>query len=1039
MAYKDYIPELYERTHHGLDIIKRYYSNAETGKNFRVRDDDKHPSASLRLSKGKYSCYMMIDRGGSDNDSKSPIDICMQETGLDFKSALAFLCSEFGIECDYKSSVKTNRVEPSIEFRPAPAEAQKGYCDYKVHKKLSQAELEILCPGFTEELADELHWQSLEWFEMYCEEKTDRNGNVTEPPRIMRKTATDQAPILMRECIIPDRTCNDGSVIKGYSFYKIYTPIGDKAFRFCYLQPDGQKPANYINGLLELKAAYDRYNEEEREKYEEAHSGDDDDLEETPRKRRKQKPYEPKKLPAAVICSGERDACSCLKLGYQPIWFNSETADFTKEMFFEIQEYAEKIYNVPDLDNTGIEKGKEKARNHPDLYTIWLPEELASFRDHRGSKGKDLRDWMDWETSRDASYDRRVRHKRSFSDMLEDALPAKFWEFTTNPKTGKQECAISMVRLLHFLYIHGFCALSDDNAENIRYVRVEGNVVREIRSRDIRRFVVNWAESHYLHESIRNMILGSKKFANESLENLRERTLNFVNYSADSQLMFFKNGTVMVTAEDIKVIDPKKLKRTVYVWESKVFPHTIVLPKPKVSGDPTPWLFTIEESCIVKGEQWYSIRFNAPVESNILQYLINTSRLYWRKELEYNFTDDDGFMDVNAAHDYHDKNRFRIDGEGLSEEEIAEQMQNLVSKIFTIGYMMHKFKSPSRAWAPFAMDNKIGRTNECNGRSGKSFLFTALSHYLNHVHISGRDLKGMENSFLWDQVNLGTDFILVDDLDKKMPLSRFYDMITSCLVVNVKNKSSCTLNFKDSPKIAFTTNYVPSDFDASTQARMLFLVFSDYYHMRSKQNDYLEDRSISDDFGGDLFSEDYTEQQWNADSVFLLECLRFYLHHCKKGGKIQPDVRNIIKRKLKDDIGEDFEMWAQDFFFEGSENLDRVLFRDEVFEECKASINAPKMSAKRFNQCIRDFCELTDYICELNPACLLSPDGRPRFWYGDKLRTFIYVCTHDAMKLGPPSLKYIDLPAPRASKANTSYSSSETDDDTDFFVDEEQM
>ena len=33
---------------------------------------------------------------------------------------------------------------------------------------------------------------------------------------------------------------------------------------------------------------------------------------------------------------------------------------------------------------------------------------------------------------------------------------------------------------------------------------------------------------------------------------------------------------------------------------------------------------------------------------------------------------------------------------------------NLLNKIYAIGYNLHRYKSPSRAWAIYAMDNKIG-------------------------------------------------------------------------------------------------------------------------------------------------------------------------------------------------------------------------------------------------------------------------------------------------------------------------------------------
>ena len=220
--------------------------------------------------------------------------------------------------------------------------------------------------------------------------------------------------------------------------------------------------------------------------------------------------------------------------------------------------------------------------------------------------------------------------------------------------------------------------------------------------------------------------------------------------------------------------------------------------------------------------------------------------------------------------------------------------------------MLHRYKSPSRAWAPQAMDNKIGEDGECNGRSGKSFMFKALSYFMKTVKLSGRNPKLMDNPHVFDQVNQHTDFILVDDCDRYLNTGLFYDIITSDMTVNPKNNQSFTIPFEESAKLGFTTNYVPIDFDPSTEARLLYLVFSDYYHQRTEDNDYRETRSIRDDFGKDLFSKTYSENEWNADINFFLQCCRFYLSLCEESIKLLPPMENIIRRKYKADMGNNF-------------------------------------------------------------------------------------------------------------------------------------
>ncbi|MCS2302763.1 hypothetical protein NXX23_09940 [Bacteroides ovatus] len=56
----------------------------------------------------------------------------------------------------------------------------------------------------------------------------------------------------------------------------------------------------------------------------------------------------------------------------------------------------------------------------------------------------------------------------------------------------------------------------------------------------------------------------------------------------------------------------------------------------------------------------FDIRINA-VPSNFFGYVINSSRVYWRKELEYNFDD----KSVGEAESYREKHKFDIEGESF--------------------------------------------------------------------------------------------------------------------------------------------------------------------------------------------------------------------------------------------------------------------------------------------------------------------------------------------------------------------------------------
>lgn len=905
------VSDLYRATNDGLDIICLYYPQArecaeDRRKKFKLRDE-RTASATLWLgSSDGAPCWKVTDFGGS-SEAMSPIDVAMKEEGLRFGEAILKLAGIFNVSNELSKSVNV----PEWVTEPAPEGATDGEAVFEFRDNLSENTLRILGPRVTQDVARELGWSEAVSF-----------GLVKEGQVRLRKS-TPTYPILMRRCEREATKTEAASV-----FYKIYEPLNtDKAFRFSYT-PKGCSPGNYVHGLVELVRKYKKYNEAEENSFYTLPENEN-------------KVYVEKKLRCCVICSGERDALCVASLGYSPIWLNSETKDWTEAMMRELYKYVEIVYNIPDIDTTGRRRGTALALAHIDVHTIWLPEWLKDYKDHRGNPRKDFRDWAEL---RD--------RKADFEQLLNLAYPARFWISQTNKKSGKVTYRLDTVCLHYFLALSGFYTLKGEDGIQ-RWVRVSGNHVSDIKPKHIRQFLRRWAEERFLERDILNEILNSPRLADSALENLEEVELDFTTYTSTSQRFFVGDKTIEVTAEGIEELDAKKCDT--YVWEDNVLPYAFKRLEP---------MFEASWSPTLTGETAFRIEVKN-TQSNLFAYLINTSRLHWRKEMETRFSEEQ----AHEAEEYCANNRFRIDGEGLDEGEVAEQMQNLASKLFAVGYMLHAYKSPSRAWAPFAMDNKVGENGECNGRSGKSFLFMVLSKILRRVFISGRGgRKALENPHIYKQVNRYTDFIQVDDLDPNVVFDSFYDIITGGLTVNPKNNAIFTLAFEESPKIAFTTNFVPKKFDASTMARLLPLVFSDYYHERTEDNGYLESRSVRDDFGRDLYTKLYSDEEWNADINFMMQCLQFYLRAVAEGHKVLPPMGNIFQRKLLADIEGDFSIWANTFFGEESENLDVHLIKKDVYEDFHSYTGGYtcKISMKSFTIKLRAFCELQPYIVGIN-------------------------------------------------------------------------
>lgn len=923
------VQKIYDATRGGLDIILSMYPQAEDcvgekGKKFKVRDE-KTPSACLykRKSNTFGEIWGVTDFGG--DGWRSAIDLYMEEHHMSqdrFNEAILQLAAQFNVTDELDRSI--NKAD--FTERDARADEPDGHRDFET-QNFSPGELAILGPNVKQEHVEALHWHSVKWFSYTKDRKT----------RI--RYSNEHYPIFMRECVVQEaRELPDGTHQEEVKFYKMYEPLNpDKSFRFQYF-PAGAKPQKYINGLLELIHAKEAFNAKEQKEWERTHTDED--------------AYEPQKLREAFICSGERDALCCRSLGYMPLWFNSETYHLSEEEVREIMKHVEVLYNIPDIDETGIRKGTELALRFIDIRTVWLPNWLSNYRDNRGKPRKDLRDWME------------LRHTRKeFKFLMQMAMPARFWRTTENKKSGEVRHSIDTACLHHFLKLNGFYALHDDNQKDTRYVKIDGYIVRSVTPKDIREFVRQWVISEVRDLSVLNLVLDTPKLSASMLDSIDEVDLDFTSFDARTQLFFFPNVCVKACGKQLEVVKKKDFKFQNFVWEENVIDHDF-----RLLDD----FFKITKSFDEDGRPRFSITINK-VGSNLMGYMINSSRLFWRKEMEKRFED----CSYAEKHAYENAHRFDIAGEGLTAGEIEEQQQNLINKIFTMGYMLHHYKSPSRAWAPMAMDNKIGEDNECNGRSGKSFFFKVLSLLMKTVKLSGRNPKLMDNPHVFDQVTQHTQMLLVDDCDRYLNTGLFYDNITSDMTVNPKNNQSFTIPFEDSPKIAFTTNYVPADFDPSSEARLLYMVFSDYYHQRTEENDYHESRSIRDDFGKDLFSKTYSEEEWNQDLNFILQCVRFYLSVSDEPVKLLPPMSNIIYRKHKQDMGENFEDWAQVYFSPDNFHLDTFIPRAKVFEDFKNHGGRVQgMTPQTFMKKLQAFVILCPWTESLNPQELRNSSGR---------------------------------------------------------------
>ena len=847
MYFNNLVEQILNKTDGGKSIILDlhpswgpYFENSKKKFRLRDRDVDKNPSASLKhLTKTKrgYDFWVLRDFG-ADEHARDAIAVFADDQGMSYRLAVKALAEKYDLIPDRTIYV------PKRDKTKATESQSEGW--YKLeNKNFSQRELEIWGPYVTADILAKYGWHSILYYSFVKDGMTHTIFS------------NENYPIFARDL-------GDG--------YKLYMPYSqEKKYRFSYRckTPGGKMDmAGRICGIEQLKTAYELLNKNKKED-------------------------EKEKLEEVFICSGERDAMNLAGMGYYPIWFNSETSELTGKMMREIGQYAYKIYNVPDMDETGIRQGNEKALKFLSIHTIELPQHILDCYDERGNACKDFRDFC-------GVYPPEKNGREKFEKLKNRAQCGQFWYY------HNKSIKISTARLLYFLRLNGFSKLPSTPGEETTFVRVHGYIVERYYARQIRDFIHQQIIDRDLDFEILETFLVSRKAVNSVYEDLITIDLNFKSSTPNGRYFFFENGCFEVTRDSIKEVHTPDC----YVWKDQIIPHVF---------SPLPSFF---KRC--EDEKWNFIDNESPV----YHYSLNCSRMFWRKEFEKD-------LSFNPAENtaYREKHPYSIYGPRLFDWEQKIQYRYFINRLYCYGYLLHDFKSDKQAYALYLLEQSVDSESINSGGSGKSFVAKMMKklRLLKVIDFDGRDLEQFKNPHWLDRVREGfTQLINFDDLDERVKFHTFYSMITNGIIVNKKHRDSQHLEFKDAPNILFSSNHVPDNMDPSTLRRIRFMQFSDYYHASRNKND--KGRTISDDFGGmELFSEDYPEEYYNADYNFLLQCVQFYLISLQYNETCEPPMEDTYRRMVKKKIGEPELEWFKKYIIDG-ERIDCFLDRQTTYE-----------------------------------------------------------------------------------------------------------
>lgn len=840
-----------ERTQGGLDILRDLFPYFDEKKTFKADEEEKTASAKAKYDNGVWKVCVYDGARAPEEGYQNAINWYMYKNNIhDFVDAMKMIAADRGIDIGGKSIIsKTEIIDEKREYT--------GFRDNIVTRELSDEEAKVIGRFVTAAICKEY---KISYIESY--DYTDRNG-------ITRRTfSSDINPHFFLE-------------LEG----KIYAPKSSDS-RYRYMAT--RKMEDSRNTLWNADSLLKKYSKQTND--------DDEDIVEIKKEK-------------TIICCGYRDAVNVASLGYNVVWMSGEGLSLPGSTIKKLMEYSE-IFYCADLDKTGQQQAHAACSIYLDIYRMYLPEWLMEKKDHRGKACKDITDFI-----KHAGKDYQ-KVKDAFSILLANASPYRFW-YTQKSAEGQVRTKISRTWIKRFVIANGFARYMFDDGKG--YIQIQGNTLQKVEQEDIKAWVNQWAANKGFGRSILDMISGTRDLSESVLNELPLVTLDIRTAGPDYQDIYFKDCIWRITKDDIRQL--RQGDSDTYVWAHKIgLRETGQIVAPVIKNDvyrpslkrkmiedpndatkkiqaPDPYFRIFEKD----GRNEIEIINTAP---QYFRFLINTCKVHWKKEVQ-GWAEKNGKTGaLGALQKEYAKTNYGITSEFLSDDENREQIEHLINRLYTMGYLMHRWKFRALSYMVWCMDYKADSIKDSKGRSGKSIIPQTFEHLKTFATENGRDTNLTKKNHLFADVTSLTDLIIINDVHNYLDLGFFYNYVTDNLTVNPKNVAQRTIQFAQAGKVLVTSNFGPSLMDDSTLDRMLFNLFSDWYH---SEKDFGCSHRPSDDFNGQLF-EDWNNSEWNEFMNFMAQCCMQYFNM----PKAQAPMSQVNKRHNMREAGDSFIEWADE-------------------------------------------------------------------------------------------------------------------------------
>ena len=193
--------------------------------------------------------------------------------------------------------------------------------------------------------------------------------------------------------------------------------------------------------------------------------------------------------------------------------------------------------------------------------------------------------------------------------------------------------------------------------------------------------------------------------------------------------------------------------------------------------------------------------------------------------------------------------------------------------------------------------------NKCEDNS---FFFSSRRRHTRYISVTGVQTCALPICVFIDDIRVNFDF------------EALFPEITGDFQIEGKGIKRYTLHRSVSPKLLMSTNHAIKGEGSSFKDRQILLGFSDFYS---------DEHKPIDDFGV-LFFDEWDVNQWNLFYNMAAMALHIYF----KYGLINAPTEKLEKRRLRQEIGEVFLDWAEEYFSREANLRNVHLEKNEMYK-----------------------------------------------------------------------------------------------------------